>query len=84
MNSNRTSRIWASIASLARRDGSSISPGHACLACVEAVGVSGAGLTLTGSTSLEPMYVTDSRTGEAEELQVTLGPGARSRCAGVW
>ena len=76
MNGDRTSRIWASIASLARRDRSSISPRHACLACVEAVGVSGAGLIVEGSAwSLEPVYVTDSRAGEVAELQVALGEG---------
>jgi hypothetical protein len=42
-----------------------MSPRHACLACVEAVGVSGASLMLTGSMKLlEPVYVTDSRAGE--------------------
>ncbi len=53
-----------------------MSPRHACLACVEAVGVSGAGLMLTGSmNSLEPVYVTDSRVSEVEVLQATLGHG---------
>lgn len=53
-----------------------MSPNHACLACVEAVGVSGAGLILTGRMqSLEPVYVTDSRAAEVEELQATLGEG---------
>jgi hypothetical protein len=53
-----------------------MSPRHACLACVEAVGVSGVSLMLTGSMkSLEPVYVTDSRAGEVEELQATLGQG---------
>jgi len=76
VNGDRTSRIWASIASLARRDGSSISPGHACSACVEAVGVSAAALILASNGwSLAPAYVTDSRAGEAEELQATLGHG---------
>jgi hypothetical protein len=76
VNTDRASRIWASIALLAQRDGSSVSPGHACLACVEAVGVSGAGLILTGGMkSLEPVYVTNSHAGELEELQATLGQG---------
>jgi hypothetical protein len=53
-----------------------MSPGHACLACVEAVGVSGAGLILTGNLkSLEPVDVTDSYAAEVEELQATLGQG---------
>ncbi len=76
MNGSRTSRIWTSIAVLAQRDGAFISPVHACIACVQAVGVSGAGLMLMGgSNSLEPVYVTDSRIGEVEELQATLGQG---------
>lgn len=46
------------------------------MACVEAVGVTGAGLVLaTGMGSLDPVYVTDSRAGGAEELQVTTGEG---------
>ncbi len=53
-----------------------MSPRHACLACVEAVGVSGAGLMVTSSmNSLEPVYVTDSRVSEVEKLQATLGQG---------
>ncbi|WP_068183369.1 GAF and ANTAR domain-containing protein [Mycobacterium sp. UM_CSW] len=76
LNGDRTSRVWASIASLAGRDGSPMSSGHACLACVEAVGASAAGLILTSDNwTLKPAYVTDSRAGEAEELQVTLGQG---------
>ncbi len=46
------------------------------MACVEAVGVSGAGLLLASNTGpLEPVYVTDSHAGEVEELQATLGEG---------
>ncbi len=76
MNRDRASRVWASIALLAQREGSSLSPRHACLACVQAVGVRGAGLILTGSMrSLEPVYVTDSHAAEVEELQANLGQG---------
>ncbi|OBH02417.1 hypothetical protein A5696_11185 [Mycobacterium sp. E2699] len=61
---------------LAQREGSTISPRHACLACVEAVGVSGAGLILpSGTGSLEPLCVTDSHAGAVEELQATVGEG---------
>lgn len=43
---------------------------------MEAVGASAAGLLLTSDRwTLKPAYVTDSRAGEAEELQVTLGQG---------
>jgi hypothetical protein len=72
----RTSRIWTSIALLAQREGSPMSPKHACVACTEALGVSGAGLVLASSMgSLEPVYVTDSHAGEVEELQATVGEG---------
>lgn len=76
MNGQRTARIWASIALLAQRDGLSLSSGHACLACVEAVGVNGAGLMVTGDMkSLLSVNVSDSRVGAVEELQATLGQG---------
>ncbi len=53
-----------------------MAPRHACLSCVEAVGVTGAGLMVSGDTaSMEPVYVTDSRVGEVENLQATLGQG---------
>jgi len=56
-----------------------MSPRHACLACVDAVGVSGAGLMLTGGKkSLESVCVTDSRAAEVEELQAVLGQGPGS------
>ncbi len=72
----RTSRIWSSIALLAQREGTSMSPRHACSACVEAVGVTGAGLVVANSTgSLDQVYVTDSHAGEVEELQATVGEG---------
>ncbi len=72
----RTSEIWAAIGLLAQREGSALSPRHACLACVDAVGVDGAGLMVTGSgASLEAAYVSDPRASEAEYLQATLGEG---------
>ena len=53
-----------------------MSPKHACMACMEAVGASGAGLVLASSMgSLEPVYVTGSHAGEVEELQATVGEG---------
>lgn len=53
-----------------------MSPRHACLACVEALGVDGAALLVTGSTNaLEPVFFTNSRASEVEELQATLGEG---------
>lgn len=43
---------------------------------MEQLGVSGVGLLLTGSLRhLEPVYVSDSRAAELEQLQATLGQG---------
>ncbi len=53
-----------------------MTPRHACLACVESAGVSGAGLMLAGDLrSPEPVCATDSRAAEIEEVQATLGQG---------
>lgn len=61
---------------LAQRDGSSTSPRHACLACVESLGVTGAALTVAGGAgSMDPVYVTDARVGGVERLQTALGEG---------
>lgn len=76
MTNERASRIWEAVVMRARREGAPVSPVHACLACVEALDVSGAALLLTSSMkTLEPVYTTDSRVGEMEELQATLGQG---------
>ena len=76
MNGERTNRIWESIALLAKREASPMAARHACLTCVEAVGVRGAGLLLADSMDwLQPVYLTDSLSGEVEDLQVTLGQG---------
>jgi hypothetical protein len=55
-----------------------LAPEHACLACVEAVGANGAGLLLaSGLGVLEPVFTTDVRAGEVEDLQAAMceGPG---------
>lgn len=62
--------------SRAHREASPISPRQACLACVEALAVTGAGLVLaTSMEQLEPVFTTDSRAGRVEELQATVGEG---------
>lgn len=76
MNSDRAVHIWGTIVSRARRDASPVSPLLACLACVEALAVTGAGLVLATSMELlEPVCTTDSRAGRVEELQATVGEG---------
>jgi hypothetical protein len=78
MKDNRVQKVWAAIAIRACTDGSTISPQDACAACVEALGITGATLTLSTSSVLaEPVCVTDEQVGEVEEFQGTVceGPG---------
>ncbi len=73
---NRVGRAWASIHALASVEGTEATVRHACLACVQAVGASGAGLAMTHGTGLlAPMFATDAHSEELEELQFTLGQG---------
>lgn len=76
VNGDRATRIWTEIALRARRDATTVSPQLACLACVEAIAGSGAGLVLaTSLKTWEPAYTTDSRAEKVEALQATLGQG---------
>jgi hypothetical protein len=53
-----------------------VSVGHACIACARAVGAVGAGLSMARGIGLrEPVFATDPRMEELEELQFTLGQG---------
>lgn len=77
MGDSRTNRIWAAIAECSRRDGETMTLRHVCIACAEAVGASGATLSITGRMDGVPgsLFATDPRSEELEELQVTLGDG---------
>lgn len=76
MDSDRAARIWTAVALRATRDRTPISPAHACLECVEALTVGGAGLMFaTGSECIEPVYFTGPEAEEADTLQTTLGEG---------
>ncbi len=72
----RATRVWASINTLAAREGTPPSVRHACIACAQAVTAIGAGLSMTRDGGLrEPVFATDSRSDELQELQFTLGEG---------
>lgn len=76
MKNERASRVWTAIATRAHRDNAPISVRYACLACVETLSVTGAGLALTTNMeALEPEFSTDPRADEVEELQATVGEG---------
>lgn len=76
MDEVRAARVWARLRDLARGEGTALSVRHACLACAEAVDATGVGLALRRDDGIcEPVYATDQRAQELEELQFTLGEG---------
>jgi hypothetical protein len=84
VDEDRASRIWASIIACARAEGASPSIRHACIACAQAVEAAGAGLSLIGGPGLrEPVFATDRRSEELEEVQYTLGQGPYVDAAGL-
>ena len=67
--------VWLSITARARSEGTAVGVRHAVTACAEAIG---AGAVLSMSASLgshEPVFATDPRSDELEDLQSTLGQG---------
>ncbi|UXA18996.1 GAF and ANTAR domain-containing protein [Mycobacterium sp. SMC-4] len=76
MEPDRATRIWTAVALRAMRAKEPLAPGHACVECIEALAVSGAGLMLaTGPQTLEPFYCVGDHAGEADGLQATVGEG---------
>lgn len=72
---DRAIGVWLSITARARSDGTAVGVGHAVTACAEAIGA-GAVLSMsTSGNSHEPVFATDPRSDEMEDLQVTLGQG---------
>jgi hypothetical protein len=73
VDEGRPARVWASIDTLAEREGVLPSVRHACIACaVAAVGRLVAG---RDGGPREPVFVTDPCTDELQELQFMLGEG---------
>jgi hypothetical protein len=67
--------VWLSITARARSEGAAVAVRHAISACAEAVG---AGAVLSMSTPRgphEPVFATDVRSDELEDLQAMLGQG---------
>jgi hypothetical protein len=68
--------VWELINARARVDGAQPELRHVCLACTELLSADGTAVSLhTNVGSLEPLFSTDPRTEEIEELQYTLGEG---------
>ena len=72
---DRAIGVWLSITALARGEGTAVGVRHAVTACGQAVGA-GAVLSMSSSGgSHEPVFATDRRSDELEDLQATLGQG---------
>ena len=79
---DRAIGVWLSITALARSEGTAVSVRHAVSACGEAVGAGAALSMSTGGGSHEPVFATDSRSDELEDLQATLGQGPSAEVIG--
>lgn len=67
--------VWLSIVALARRENVAIGARHAVVACAQAARA-GAALSISSARGApEPVFATDTRSDELEELQATLGQG---------
>ena len=67
--------VWLSIVALARRERVAIGARHAVVACAQAARA-GAALSISPARGApEPVFATDTRSDELEELQATLGRG---------
>jgi hypothetical protein len=79
---DRAIGVWLSITALARSEGAAVGVRHAVTAAGEAIG---AGAALSMSTSggpHEPVFATDPRSDELEDLQATLGQGPSAEVMG--
>lgn len=73
---DRAASVWAKMCFLASETDSPVSIEHACVICGEVLDAVGVGLALTGGGDLaEPVFATDERSRELEDLQFTLGEG---------
>jgi len=79
---DRAIGVWLSITALARSEGADVGVRHAVTACGEAVGA-GAALSMSASGgSYEPVFATDPRSSDLEDLQATLGQGPSAEVIG--
>jgi ANTAR domain len=74
VNEQRSLRLWQSMVGLA--DGNPVGIEHLCQVAITAVAVTGAGVTVTLSTTpRETLFATDQLGTDLEELALTLGEG---------
>lgn len=76
VDKRRVARVWSRIEVYARAEAAPVEIRHACIACAEDLRAIGVGLSFSrGGRLREPVFATDPRSEELEELQFTLGEG---------
>lgn len=76
MDKERARRVRQAIDARALTDGMPPTVRHVCLACVDSLKMSGAGVILTSTMGLcAPAYASDPRAEQLAELQITVGEG---------
>ncbi len=84
MVESRAAEVWSRLHRLAQDKGEPVSLRHACVVCARTVAASGAGLSMARDDKVfEPVFATDVRSRELDELQFTLGEGP-SVDAAIW
>ncbi len=71
MNADRSTRLAVAFA----RETARSSTARLCTACVDVLGVTGAGITIMGGNQAGPICVSDSRVAALEDVQYTFGQG---------
>jgi len=73
---DRIARVWEKLRSVASETDSVVTVEHVCVVCGDVLEAAGAGLTLaTHGGDVEPVFATDERSRELEDLQFTFGEG---------
>lgn len=76
MDDPRTATVWAAINASARAEGAEPCIRHVVMACADILSAAGAGLAVVrDGGQREPLFATDGRTGEVEDIQITFGEG---------
>jgi hypothetical protein len=76
MPDRRVSRVWALVHTLAEAEATQPALRHVCVACTQLLRAACAAVSVSNmSGPLEPLFGTDTRGEELEELQYTLGHG---------
>lgn len=72
---DHTALVWAKLRNLASESGSAVTVEHACIVCGEVLEAAELPPLAAKGGPVEPVFATDERSRELEDLQFTLGEG---------